>query len=210
LRDPAAVLPACQQRKLAQNCPSSVRLQRGIDSRMIANMNSEVVAELYRTLDQTGIAIWIDGGWAVDAAAGRHTRSHNDLDVAVEAKALDALRQFLTDRGYRQSRSNEASQWNVVFDDGAGRKIDVHVVVLDEHGGVWAGPVDGIAYPAGSLTGEGIIDGATVRSVRPDFMFQFKTSYPPRAVDLHDVAVLCRVLGLPAPNTKKERFDTPQ
>lgn len=167
-------------------------------------MRSEDVVELYRALDQAGIAIWIDGGWAVDAVVGRQTRSHNDLDVAIEAKALNTLRLFLADRGYRETRSNDASQWNAVFGDGVGRKIDVHVVVLDEHRGVWANPVDGIAYPAGSLTGEGMIDGATVRCVRPEFLLQFKTSYPPRAVDRQDVAVLCDVLGRPVPDTHKQ------
>ena len=51
-------------------------------------MRSEDVVELYRVLHQSGIAIWIDGGWAVDAVVGRQTRSHYDLDIAIEAKAL--------------------------------------------------------------------------------------------------------------------------
>ena len=86
---------------------------------------------------------------------------------------------------------------------GRGAKIDVHVVVLDEQRGVWADPTDGIAYPAGSLTGEGTIDGATVRCVTAEFLLQFKTSYPPRAVDRQDVAVLCDLLGRPVPDTHR-------
>lgn len=166
-------------------------------------MRSEDIVELYQALDQASVAIWIDGGWAVDAVVGRQTRSHNDLDIAVEAKFLVRLRQLLAERGYLQIPSEDASQWSFVLDDGAGRKIDVHVVVLDEHGGVWADPVDGIAYPAGSLTGEGNIAGATVRSVSAEFLLQFKTSYPPRAVDRQDVAVLCGLLGRPVPDTHK-------
>lgn len=167
-------------------------------------MRSEDVVELYRVLHQSGIAIWIDGGWAVDAVVGRQTRSHHDLDIAIEAKALNTLRLFLADRGYRETPSRDASRWSIVLEDKSGRKIDVHVVVLDERDGVWADPVDGIAYPAGSLTGEGIIDGTTVRCVRPEFLLQFKTSYPPRAVDRQDVAALCDVLGRPVPDTHKQ------
>lgn len=167
-------------------------------------MRSEDVVELYRALDQAGIAIWIDGGWAVDAVVGRQTRSHKDLDVAIDAKALNALRLFLADRGYRETPSHDASRWSLVLEDESARKIDVHVVVLDEHRGVWANPVDGIAYPAGSLTGEGMIDGATLRCVRPEFLLQFKTSYPPRSVDRQDVAVHCSVLGRSVPDTHKQ------
>jgi lincosamide nucleotidyltransferase A/C/D/E len=164
-------------------------------------MKPEDIVELYRALDQAGVAIWIDGGWAVDAVVGRQTRSHNDLDIAVEARVLARLQQFLAERGYLQMPSDDASQWSFVVDDGGGRKIDVHVVVLDEHGGVWADPIDGIAYPAGSLTGEGIIAGATVRCVSAEFLLQFKTSYPPRAIDRQDVAYLCGLLGRPVPDT---------
>jgi lincosamide nucleotidyltransferase A/C/D/E len=166
-------------------------------------MKSEEIVELYRALDQTGVAIWIDGGWAVDAVVGRQTRSHNDLDIAVEAKVLPKLQQFLTERGYRPAPSRDASQWNFVLCDGDGRQIDVHVVVLDEDGGVWADPIDGVAYPAGSLTGEGIIAGVTVRCVSVEFQLQFKTSYPPRAIDRQDVAALCGLLGRPVPDTHK-------
>jgi lincosamide nucleotidyltransferase A/C/D/E len=167
-------------------------------------MNSEDVAELYQTLHQTGIAIWIDGGWAVDAVAGRQTRPHNDLDIAVEAEALDALRRFLAERGYRQTPSKDASKWNFVLEDEDGRKIDVHVTVLHEQGGVWSDAVDGIAYPAGSLTGEGIIAGTTVRCISAELQLRFKTSYPPRTIDRQDVAVLCGLLGRPVPDTHKQ------
>ena len=166
-------------------------------------MKSEDIVKLYQALDQIGVAIWIDGGWAVDAVVGRQTRSHNDLDVAVEAKVLPKMQQFLAERGYRQSGSRDASRWNFVLEDGEGRRIDVHAVVLDEHRGVWADPVDGVAYPAGSLTGEGLIGGATVRCVSAEFLLQFKTSYPPRAIDRQDVAALCGLLSRPVPDTHK-------
>lgn len=167
-------------------------------------MTSEDVAELFRVLDQAGIAVWIDGGWAVDAVAGRQTRLHDDLDIAVEAKALDGLRQFLAERGYHQTPSRDASQWSFVLEDADGRRIDVHFVVLDELGGVSADAVDGIAYPAGSLTGEGIIAGTAVRCISPELQLRFKTSYPPRAIELHDVAVLCGLLGRSVPDTHKQ------
>lgn len=162
-------------------------------------MQAEDVIELYQQLDQIGVAIWIDGGWAVDAVVGRQTRDHNDLDIAVEAKSLNDVRKFLALRSYREAPSDDASVWNFVLADDAGRKIDVHAVVLDEHDGVWSEPLDGIAYPAGSLTGQGVIAGVSVRCVSADFLLRFKTSYAPRSIDREDVAVLCALLGRQVP-----------
>ena len=170
-------------------------------------MRAEDVAELYQNLDQTGVAIWIDGGWAVDAVVGRQTRPHEDLDIAVEAKSLSALRRNLAQRGYCEVSSETASAWNLVLADYEGRKVDVHVVVLDEHQGVWGDPLDGIAYPAGALTGQGVIAGASVRCVSAEMLLRFKTSYPPRAIDRQDVAVLCELLGRQAPDTHRQHTD---
>jgi lincosamide nucleotidyltransferase A/C/D/E len=163
-------------------------------------MQAEHVAELYRALDQIGVTIWIDGGWAVDAVLGRQTRSHDDLDLVIEAKSLLELRQFLAQRSYCEVPYEGATAWNFVVADKSGRKVDVHVVVLDEHEGVWGNPLDGIAYPAGSLTGEGVIAGARVRCVRAEVLLQFKTSYPPREIDRKDVAALCALLGRQTPD----------
>lgn len=166
-------------------------------------MQANEVVDLYDALARSGVNIWIDGGWAVDAVVGFQTRSHDDLDVAIELKDVAALQRLLATRGYRQTSSGREPQWNFVLEDGNGRKIDVHVVVLDEHGGVWVDALDGIAYPAGSLTGEGVIAGAKVRCVSAELQLRFKTSYPPRAIDRQDVAALCALLKLPVPDTHK-------
>ncbi len=164
-------------------------------------MRAKDVIELYRQLEAIDVAIWIDGGWAVDAVLGRQTRPHNDLDIAIEARDLPALREFLERQGYRDLPTEDSSSWNFVLADVSGRKIDVHVVVLDEDRGVWGEPRDGIAYPAGSLTGQGLIDDTPVRCVRADVLFQFKTSYPPRAIDRQDVQALAALLGRQTPGT---------
>jgi lincosamide nucleotidyltransferase A/C/D/E len=188
---------------MAHSCRSVILLQKSAVSRYIISMKPEEIADLYRALDRDGVAIWIDGGWAVDAVVGHQTRPHNDLDIAVEAKSLPRLEQLLAKRGYRPAPLRDASQWNYVLDDGEGHRIDVHVVVLDEQRGASADPIAGIAYPAGSLTGEGVIAGAKVRCVGPEFLLQFKTSYSPRAIDRQDVAALCGLLGRPVPDTHK-------
>ncbi|MCC7052965.1 MAG: hypothetical protein IT355_06820 [Gemmatimonadaceae bacterium] len=164
-------------------------------------IRSEDVVELYQHLDRLGVAIWIDGGWAVDAVVGRQTRAHDDLDIAVEATSLAALRRFLEQRSFRDVPTDDASPWNFVLADPEGRRIDVHAVVLSERDGVWGDPLDGIAYPAGSLTGRGDIAGTSVRCVCADALLRFKTSYPPRPIDREDVAELCALLDRPVPET---------
>jgi len=39
-------------------------------------------------LDECGVRSWVGGGWGVAALAGRQTRWHHDLDVAVDAADL--------------------------------------------------------------------------------------------------------------------------
>jgi hypothetical protein len=36
-------------------------------------------------LSRAGCRTWVGGGWGVDALAGRQTRPHRDLDLAVDA-----------------------------------------------------------------------------------------------------------------------------
>ena len=162
-------------------------------------MEGDAVVEIYMALARAGVDIWIDGGWAVDAHVGRQTRAHSDLDIAVEAGSVAALRQHLADRGYANTPSGDASEWNFVLADANGRRIDVHVVALDEDLGVHGEPRDGIAYPAGSLTGQGRLMDIPVRCIRADILLRFKTSYPPRPVDRHEVATLCALLRQPLP-----------
>ena len=112
-----------------------------------AEMISNVVIDLYTNFEKLGIKVWVDGGWGVDALLGKNTRLHKDLDIAVEAKQVPTLREFLKTKGYEQSK--EDSEWNFVLRDRNGLEIDVHSFNFDQEGNV----LEGIQYPTGSLTG---------------------------------------------------------
>ena len=43
------------------------------------------VLELLDVLENHGIAVWLSGGWGVDALRGRQTREHADLDITISA-----------------------------------------------------------------------------------------------------------------------------
>ena len=127
------------------------------------------IIDVYTSLENFGVEIWIDGGWGVDALLGEQTRPHKDLDIAIQQKHVVALREFLHAQSYREIKLEDARPWNFVLGDENGREIDVHVVVLDDRGNGIYGPSEkGEMYPAASLTGTGKIQGKKVRCISPE------------------------------------------
>src|SRR5262245_12218374 len=96
-------------------------------------MTATDVIALYEELEREGIPIWIDGGWCVDALLGEETRSHPDLDIAVERVFAERLKRFLLSRGYQRRLGVDSSAWNFSLEL-QGRVLDVHVFEFDENG----------------------------------------------------------------------------
>jgi Aminoglycoside-2''-adenylyltransferase len=116
-------------------------------------MTSADAIDVYSTLSELGIQIWIDGGWGVDALLGKQTRPHKDLDIALEDQHLVRFERFLALRGYHRTKREIERPFNFVLADHGGREIDVHVISLDENGdGIYGPPENCLAYPAESLT----------------------------------------------------------
>jgi lincosamide nucleotidyltransferase A/C/D/E len=163
-------------------------------------MNSVDVIDIYTALERLGVEIWVDGGWGVDALLGQQTRSHSDLDIAIEQKDVPVLRPFLQARGYREIKVEEAKPWNFVLGDENARQIDVHVIVFDNKGDGLYGPTEkGEMYPAASLTGKGEIGGYTVRCISPEWAVKFHSGYQLKEKDFQDVYALCKKFGIDLP-----------
>jgi lincosamide nucleotidyltransferase A/C/D/E len=158
-------------------------------------MPAEEVVAIYFLLNGAGVELWIDGGWSVDALLGQQTRPHKDLDIALRWKDTPTLRQVLGAQGYQEVRQD--SQWNFVLADQNGYEVDVHAFVRDERGVV----VEGIIYPTGSLSGQGVIGGHPVQCISAEHMVQFISPwlYKLRDKDFHDVAALCETFGIEYP-----------
>jgi lincosamide nucleotidyltransferase A/C/D/E len=60
----------------------------------------EEVARVLDGLDTARVRYWVAGGWGVAVLAGRQTRVHRDLDVAIDAAELDTCLSALHDLGY--------------------------------------------------------------------------------------------------------------
>jgi lincosamide nucleotidyltransferase A/C/D/E len=170
------------------------------------DVNSVDVVDFYRTITQSGIELWVDGGWCVDALLGKQTRPHEDLDIAIQKKDVPVFRHLLQERGYTEIKLGDARPWNFVLGDENGREIDVHVIVLDEQGdGIYGPPEKGEKYRAASLTGTGYIDGQAVRCISPEWMVKFHSGYDLRDKDFRDVFALCSKFGIELP-AEHERF----
>jgi lincosamide nucleotidyltransferase A/C/D/E len=163
-------------------------------------VTSTDVIDLYTTLEDLGVEIWIDGGWGVDALLGEQSRPHQDLDIAIQQKDVTRLRQLLQGRGYKEIKLEIARAWNFVLGDENGREIDVHVILLDDQGNGIYGPAENREmYPAASLTGTGLIEGRTVRCISAEWMVKFHSGYELKDKDFQDVSALCKKFGIDLP-----------
>jgi lincosamide nucleotidyltransferase A/C/D/E len=158
-------------------------------------MRAEDVTEIVSGLLAEGITIWPDGGWCVDALVGRQTRPHADLDIAVARADENRLRRWFTAGGYVELPRPGETPANFVLGDASGRQVDVHVFEFTEDGRLCYG----VAYPKESLTGHAKLNGVPVRCVAAEYMFRFKTAYPPAPKDIADVRVLHEEFGFAIP-----------
>jgi hypothetical protein len=58
------------------------------------------LASIHELLDAHGIVYWLFGGWAVDFHAGKVSRPHDDLDLAVWLKDHDRIAALLATDGW--------------------------------------------------------------------------------------------------------------
>lgn len=160
---------------------------------------STEVIYLYKLLEKNGILIVVDGGWGIDALIGKQTRNHNDLDIAVEHKDIEKLREVLLEKGYKQIDRPDTKEFNFVLGDDKGHEVDVHSYTFDEKGN----NIYGIAYPFDSLKGKGVINGVAVRCIALQFVIQFHESYQPDEEDIQDVKALIKMFNINPPKNYK-------
>ena len=149
-------------------------------------MTAKDVATLIALLQQNGIEVFVDGGWAVDALLGEHTRTHDDLDIALPHAQVPHLRALLLTHGFHEQHRDDTWECNFVLVDNDGRRLDVHSYMLDADGL----NVGGVAYSREQLTGRGWIAGYAVRCISADRLVRFHTGYALDDNDWHDVRLL--------------------
>ena len=167
---------------------------------MRKKMTATDVIKFYTDLEKSGIGIWIDGGWGVDALLGKQTRLHADLDIAIEQKDLKKAVEMLEKQGYQNVPRDDTRPWNFVLGDKKGHEIDFHVIVIDNNGnGIYGPPEKGEMYPAGALVGLGRIKKHPVKCIAPEYMVKFHTGYKLRESDYQGIDALCKKYGIALP-----------
>lgn len=164
-------------------------------------MNGDIVVQLMQLFDQNSIDVFVDGGWGVDALLGEQTRSHGDLDIALQHEDAPKLRALLEARGYKDVPHDDTRDCNFVIGDDKGYEVDFHSYTFDAHGKI----VFGVEYPFDSLTGIGSIYGYPVKCISAEWMVKFHTGYELDENDYRDVSALCERFGIALP-TEYERF----
>ncbi len=167
-----------------------------------AEMSGDAAVELLQLFDRHGIAVVVDGGWGVDALLGKQTRSHGDLDIALQHKDVPKLRALLEARGYKDVPRNDTRDCNFVMGDEQGHEVDFHSYTFDAYGKL----VFGVEYPSDSLTGTGSIQGYPVKCILPEWAVKFHSGYALDENDYHDVSVLCERFGIALP-AEYEEYD---
>src|SRR5215212_991446 len=97
-----------------------------------SEMTSLALVELLQLLEDSGIPVWLDGGWGVDALLGAQTRGHKDVDIVLPVQDVPRLRVLLAARGFRVLGGRPPDSF--VLADGAGLEVDVHAAAFGECG----------------------------------------------------------------------------
>jgi lincosamide nucleotidyltransferase A/C/D/E len=156
------------------------------------DMSAEDVVAILDAVEAAGLTVWVDGGWAIDAVAGRQTRAHDDLDLVAPLAEIPELERQLAALGYERAGGAPPTSFESV--DALGRQVDVHPVAEDgayalREGGVWHYPVDGFA-------GQGTIGGRVVRCLTAEAQVVCRSGYDPVDPAKHerDLALLQSLL----------------
>lgn len=169
-------------------------------------MEAQTVLSIYNSLERFGVRIWVDGGWGVDALLEYQTRDHNDLDIVIELKDVQQLRDLFSH--FKEIKLEIARPHNFVLADKTGNEIDVHVIEIDQHGdGIYGPKTNGEMYPAASLTGIGNIGGQRVRCISAEWSLKFHSGYELKEKDYRDMSALCAKFNLELP-TEYQKFQS--
>ena len=162
------------------------------------------VLELLAHLEEREIAVWLDGGWAIDALLGEQTRAHDDLDLV--SRLADSIRiaEALAERGYVHAGGELPH--SVEFVDPDGRQVDAHPVAFAANGDgvyeMWGGGE--WIFPAAGFGGNGVILGCSVPCLTPEVvMVNHSTGYALDEEHQRDVIALGERYGIPVPEFER-------
>jgi hypothetical protein len=119
------------------------------------------LASIHELFSSRGIEYWLFGGWAVDFHAGKVSRAHDDLDLAVWSRDRERVAALLATNDWRHS-PEEGEDGYTVYERAAVR-LEVAFLARDTNGVIYTPLEEGRGtWPEGSF-GDDI---AELRGVR--------------------------------------------
>ena len=164
-------------------------------------MRAERVAEWMARLDAAGVVAWLDGGWAVDALLGEQTREHSDLDLVLDAAALETVVAMLGSDGFVRLRDDLPAAVAYRHPE-TGEEVDLHPVRLTPDGGGDQAQPDGSWWHYGPPV-TGSVAGREVRCCALETQLRSHVGYAPRERDRADLRALAARYGCALPEPYK-------
>ncbi len=168
------------------------------------DMDQEEVMRILTLAEIASIPVVVAGGWAVDALLGWQTRTHGDLDIAVNRAYLGRLFGVLGRIGYGLVDNASVDDRSYILDNGAGHQIEINVYSRDEKGRIMSGS----RYPSNYLTGQGKIGNIKVSCVSPEWLVDSYSAKEINQKTLQDLKYICNLYRLPLPIEFQEYDDS--
>jgi lincosamide nucleotidyltransferase A/C/D/E len=163
-------------------------------------LTAATLVELLQWWASTGISVWLDGGWGVDALLQTQTRAHKDVDIILAVTDVPRLQELLATRGFTVREG--APPHSFVLANGTGSEVDVHAVTFDDQGnGVYRmqNGEDWI-YLAEGFDGRGLVGPMAVRCLSPTTQVLCHAhGYVPVEKDFRDMELLAERFGVDVP-----------
>jgi hypothetical protein len=110
----------------------------------------QTISRLHVLLSAHDIDYWLFGGWAVDFHAGRVTREHDDVDVAVWQADLDRIRVLLEGEGWL--RAAQLGEDGYTAYERLEVRLELAFLTRDEEGSIYTPLAEGRGeWPSGSF-----------------------------------------------------------
>jgi lincosamide nucleotidyltransferase A/C/D/E len=157
--------------------------------------SADDVLEVLDMLDAVGIQAWIGGGWGVDALVGHETRTHEDVDIAVDATNEGSTIDALTAVGFHAVKGQDWRPSRVLLADATGRAIDLHPLVFEASGDALqanVGDLPPFLYPSDQFV-YGIVGGRRVRCIGTELQIRFHFGYELDSKGRHDLEQLTKL-----------------
>lgn len=102
---------------------------------MNGTLDLEAIESLDAIFEQNGIDYWLFGGWAVDFHAGRMTRDHADIDIAIWRTDAAKVARWLVRSGWAHAPGGEQDGYTTYTRDDV--HVDLTFLARDEDGTVY-------------------------------------------------------------------------